>query len=180
MLENGNSLIFTTKLEKSKNEKLICESFLHASFFISSNCNISHHSYTVCRVWGNPLLFLVKMGWNECLSYWAMHLVTSCGSKLFLFSEPLVYLTCFSCRSVVQLVASWIKCSSSSVLVNKNTSEMFHNQLPHGVSESWHIRIFPFKTKCLLPYCLNKTSPVWNVSFQFYMMQIIFHISKMC
>lgn len=50
MLENGNSLIFTTKLEKSKNEKLICESFLHASFFISSNCNISHHSYTVCRV----------------------------------------------------------------------------------------------------------------------------------
>lgn len=79
-----------------------------------------------------------------------MYLVISCGLKLILFSESLEYSTSFSCRSVVQLVAFWIKCFFSSVLVNKNTSEMFHNQLPHGISKSRHIRIFQCKTKRLV------------------------------
>lgn len=74
-----------------------------------------------------------------------MYLVISCGSKLFLFSESLVYLTSFSCRSVVQLVASWIKCLFSSVLVNKNTSEMFHNQLPQvDIFGFFHLKLNVF------------------------------------
>lgn len=147
MLENGNRLIFTTELEKSKNEKTL--SFLHASSFISSNFNISHHSYPFCHVFEEIrscfwLKWVVRMNVSvSILSHVSGHIL---WIELFLFGESLVYLTSFSCRSVVQLVAFWIKCLFSSVLVNKNTSEMFHSQLPHGISESIYLE-FPISNK---------------------------------
>lgn len=114
-----------------------------------------------------------KVYWKKSsFWFWAIYLVMSCGSNSFSFY--MVSLSCIwpfvsfsvTCKCVVQLLVSSLnKCLVFPFLFNKNTWNMYHNQLPHGISETWDICIFPYFIKCLLSYCPNKIAAMFTSVF---------------
>lgn len=114
-----------------------------------------------------------KIGLLEKRVPWAICLVMSCGSNSFSFY--MVSLLCIwpfasfsvTCKCVVQLLVSSLnKWLVFPFLFNKNTWNMYHNQLPHGISETWDICIFPYFIKCLLSYCPNKIAAMFTSDFR--------------